>query len=84
MTMISTMHDMDMVCELADVGYIMQSGGRIDLYGTMTDLFFHHDLAEYNLAPPPLAQLITRLNAHGLHLPLTLDVEKVAEALLHR
>ncbi len=84
MTMISTMHDMDLVCDLADEGYIMQSGGRIDLHGRIVDLFFHHDLAQYNLAPPPLAQLVTRLNAHGLHLPLTLDVEVLAEVLGRR
>ena len=80
-TLVSTMHDMDLVSELGDVGYVLHAGGRIDLYGTITELFFHHDLRQYNLAPPALAQLITLLNDRGMAIPPTLDVNMVADAL---
>ena len=83
-TIISTMHDMDMVPEMADVGYVLRPGGRIDLYGPVRDLFFEHDLSEYNLAPPALAQLIRHLNAGGLDLPPTLDVRQLSAELLGR
>lgn len=85
MTIISTMHDMDLVSELADVGYILRAGGHIDLYGTITDLFFHHDLRQYNLAPPALAQLITLLNQRGhMNILPTFDVTELVDELLKR
>ena len=81
MTIISTMHDMDLVSELAEVGYIIQGGGRIDLYGSITELFFEHDLSQYNLAPPVLAQLINELHRRGIAVPSTFDVNELADAL---
>ena len=81
MTIISTMHDMDLVSELADAGYVMQEGGRLDLYGSITELFFEHDLSRYNLAPPAIAQLITLLNQRGKALPRTLNLRALADAL---
>jgi cobalt/nickel transport system ATP-binding protein len=83
-TMISTMHDMSFVHELADVGFVMREGGRIDLFGAICDLFFGHDLREYNLAPPAVAHLIQTLQARGIALTPTLDVNLLAEELLVR
>lgn len=80
-TIISTMHDIDLVNELADVGYVMREGGRIDLYGSITELFFEYDLGEYNLASPVIAQLIKELNRRGRRISPTLDVTKLADAL---
>ncbi|MHB9131408.1 MAG: energy-coupling factor ABC transporter ATP-binding protein [Armatimonadota bacterium] len=84
MTIISTMHDMDLVSELADVGYIVQSGGRLDLYGTITELFFEHDLSQYNLAPPGIAQLVKQLNDQGMAIPPTFDVTALANIIMAR
>jgi cobalt/nickel transport system ATP-binding protein len=83
-TIISTMHDMDLVPEMADVGYILSPGGRISLYGTISELFFEHDLSEYNLAPPQLAQLIRDLNNKGIHVEPTLDVQTLSAELMKR
>lgn len=75
MTMISTVHDMNLVAKLADVGYVIQEGGKVELYSSVEELFFNNDLAKYNLAPPVVAEIITRLNAAGHQLTPTLDID---------
>ena len=82
MTLISTMHDMELVPDLADVGYIMRTGGQLDIYGTIDELFFQHDLRQYNIAPPTIAQLITKLHAHGVAIPQTLEMDNLVASLL--
>jgi cobalt/nickel transport system ATP-binding protein len=74
-TMNSTTHDMELVSELADVGYVMQMGGRLELYGTIKELFFEHDLSRYNLAPPPVVHLIKELRGRRIAVEPTFDVE---------
>lgn len=82
MTMISTMHDMEQVAELADVGYVMRAGGRLELYGTVTELFFQHDLSDYNLFPPTVVQVIKTLQQHGYPLEETLETATFSRQLL--
>lgn len=82
MTMISTLHDMEMVHHIADVGYVMKEGGHLDLYGTIAELFFDHDLGEYNLAPPAVVSAIKELRQHGFMLEPTLDLRTFEEQLL--
>lgn len=82
MTIISTLHDMEMVHEIADVGYIMRQGGRLEIYGTIKELFFDHDLSDYNLAPPSTVRLIRELRAHGTNIEPTFDVQDLGEQLL--
>lgn len=73
MAIISTAHDMNVVSDLADFGYVMRSGGHLELYGTITELFFEHDLSEFNLAPPTVVRLIKELRAQGFDLDPTMD-----------
>ena len=82
MTIISTVHDMNLVAELADVGYVIQQGGRVELCQSVEELFFEHDLSQYNLAPPVVAEIITRLNAAGHAFAPTLDIERFVAQLL--
>lgn len=84
MTIISTMHDMELVSGMADEGYVIRSGGRVELYGTIHDLFFEHDLSDFNLSPPAVARIIKSLNAQGLGFEDTLDMQAFTQALLHR
>ena len=81
-TMISTTHDMDVVAGLADMGYVMRQGGRLEIEGSIMELFFEHDLSEYNLAPPTVVRLIKHLREHGLDLKATLDAEEFERQLL--
>jgi cobalt/nickel transport system ATP-binding protein len=82
MTIISAMHDMELVGELADYGFVIRQSGRLELEGTILDLFFEHDLKEYNLEPPAVVQLIKSLRASGVNLRPTLDICDLEEQLL--
>lgn len=82
MTMITAMHDMELVGELADYGYVMRQSGRLELEGTILELFFEHDLTEYNLEPPTVVQLTKSLQKSGVNLQLTLDVHDFEQQLL--
>ncbi|MCL5999327.1 MAG: energy-coupling factor ABC transporter ATP-binding protein [Chloroflexi bacterium] len=84
MTIVSTTHDMEQVSLLADVVYLMRAGGRVELYGNVTDLFFQHDLRDFNIAPPVVVQLIQELARHGRNLPPTLDLHTLIQHLLER
>jgi len=80
MTIISTLHDIEMVHEIADYGYVMKHGGNLELYGSIIELFFEHDLSSYNLAPPAIVRLIQNLRCEGLNLTPTFDAnELIAE-----
>jgi cobalt/nickel transport system ATP-binding protein len=81
-TMISTSHDMDLVHEIADAGYVMRMGGRLELHGSIMELFFDHDLSEFNLAPPTVVELIKDLRARGFDLKPTLDAAEFEQELL--
>jgi len=81
MAMIVTAHDMDVVGDLADFGYVMGPGGRLVLSGSVIDLFYDHDLSDYNLAPPTIVELIKTLREQGLRFEPTLDPEVFREQL---
>lgn len=82
MAMISTLHDMDMVRLIADYGYVMRQGGALEIHGRIEELFFDHDLSEYNLAPPPTVNIIKELRARGLHIEPTLDADQLTRQLI--
>ncbi len=81
MTVLSTIHDMNVVADLADTGYVMKKGGGIDLYGTITELFFDHDLSDYNLATPTVVALIKELRRRGFTLASTLDMHDLCNQI---
>ena len=81
-TMISTMHDMDIVSDLADDGYVMSQGGGLELYGSIEELFFEHDLHRFNLAPPATVRIIKELRLHGLEIAPTLSADMLSSRLL--
>jgi len=81
MTMISTLHDMEMVSRIADVGYVMRHGGNLELRGTIQDIFFEHDLSEFNLAPPAVVDIIKELQARGFPVSPTLDLSDLEQQL---
>lgn len=83
MTIISTLHDMEMVHHIADVGYVIRQGGRLELHGSIEELFFEHDLSDYNLAPPAIVDVIKRLRDRGYRLEPTLDTANFESQILH-
>lgn len=84
MTMISTMHDMDAVSEMADMGYVMRTGGKLERCGAIIDLFYQYDLREFNLEPPAVVQLVKALHAQGYDVPPTLQLDTFTRDLLQR
>ncbi|MHB0999593.1 MAG: energy-coupling factor ABC transporter ATP-binding protein [Armatimonadota bacterium] len=84
MTIISTLHNMEWVPDLADYGYLMKQGGRLELYGSIEELFFNHDLSQYNLAAPAVVSLIKRLHELGYDLKPTLDQENLVDQLISK
>ncbi|MDD2486733.1 MAG: ATP-binding cassette domain-containing protein [bacterium] len=81
-TMISTTHDMNIVSDLADCGYVMNQSGGLEIYGTIEELFFNHDLHSFNLAPPATVRIIKGLRRHGLEIAPTLSAEVLSNRLL--
>ncbi len=81
MAMILTAHDIEVIAGLADYGYVMGPGGGLALSGTISELFFDHDLSDYNLAPPTLVQVTKALRAQGIELGAVTDVEGFAEEI---
>lgn len=82
MTMITTIHDMELVREVADFGYLMGMGGGLKSFGSIKDLFFQHDLSAYNLAPPVIVQLINELQRVGLELNPTLSIQDLRDQIM--
>ena len=81
MTMVSTLHDMEMVSRIADYGYVMRHGGELELRGTIEEIFFEHDLSEFNLAPPAVVNMVKDLRARGLPVTPTLDMRDLEDEL---
>jgi len=81
-TIISTLHDMEHVGELADMVYVMRPGSGLELSGPLQQIFFEYDLNAYNLEPPTTVRLIKMLRRHGYQLEPTLDADKFAEQVL--
>lgn len=84
MTMISTLHNMNWVPDLADTGYVMRQGGMLELYGSVKELFFEHDLSQYNLAPPAIVSIIERLHEEGYDFEPTFDRDDFVKQLITR
>ncbi len=63
-TVITTLHDIDAVAEVADYCYVLRSNGEIVLSGTPKEIFEHSDLlAASNIRPPMLASLFEALGS---------------------
>ena len=80
--MISTTHDMETAGDLADVGYVMRMGGQLELYGSILELFYEHDLGDYNLSPPSVVRLARELRRQGFAVRPTLDVEDLGRQIV--
>jgi hypothetical protein len=56
----------------------------LELYGTISELFFDHDLTRYNLASPTVVKLIKDLHGHGIDIEPTLDEGAFLNQLLEK
>jgi len=75
-TIIMTLHEVDLVPEVADILYLMHGHGDISERGTPEEIFSRfRDLEQFNLDEPTLTKLFKGLRSEGLDFgdPLRLD-----------
>jgi len=75
-TIIMTLHEVDLVPEVADILYLMHGHGDISERGTPEEIFGRfRDLEQFNLDEPTLTKLFKGLRSEGLDFgdPLRLD-----------
>ena len=66
-TLIMTLHEVDLVPEMSDILYLMHGHGDLSERGTPEEIFSRfEDLERYNLAEPTLTQLFRGLREQGL------------------
>jgi len=81
LTIILTAHDMEVVADLADSGYVMAQSGKLEISGSIQELFFDHDLSQYNLRPPAVVRMIKALQEAGMDLEPTLSLADLTRQL---
>jgi cobalt/nickel transport system ATP-binding protein len=81
-TIIMTLHEVDLVPEVADVLYLMHGHGDLSERGTPEDIFGRFgDLEQYNLEEPTLTRLFKGLRKEGLDFGDPLRVDEAIQAV---
>lgn len=82
-TIVLTLHDVDLVPYVADTMYLMKKGGRLSHRDTPEKVFATKGLVEkFGLKPPILARLFWNLNKHGNHFSITAKILEATAQLL--
>jgi cobalt/nickel transport system ATP-binding protein len=85
MTIIMTLHEVDLVPEVADVLYLMHGHGDLSERGTPEEIFGRFkDLEQYNLDEPTLVKLFKGLKREGLDFGDPLRVDEAVHAIKER
>jgi cobalt/nickel transport system ATP-binding protein len=80
-----TTHEVEELPDLVDTVYIMAEGGRMVGNGRPEEVFAMDELlAASNIKPPVLAGLVVAMRSRGYSIPLSYDVEQVANALVRQ
>ena len=81
-TIIMTLHEVDLVPEVADVLYLMHGHGDLSERGTPEEIFGKFkDLEQYNLEEPTLTRLFKGLKKEGLDFGDPLFVDEAIRAI---
>jgi cobalt/nickel transport system ATP-binding protein len=81
-TIIMTLHEVDLVPEVADVLYLMHGHGDLSERGTPEEIFGKFkDLEQYNLEEPTLTRLFKGLKKEGLDFGDPLRVDEAIHAI---
>jgi cobalt/nickel transport system ATP-binding protein len=81
-TIIMTLHEVDLVPQVADILYLMHGHGDISERGTPEDIFSRfRDLEQYNLEEPTLTRLFKGLRQEGLDFGDPLRVDEAIQAI---
>ncbi len=81
-TLILTLHEVDLVPEVSDVLYLMHGHGNLTERGTPEEIFGKfRDLREFNLEQPTLTRLFQGLREKGLDFGNPVRVDEAIEAI---
>jgi cobalt/nickel transport system ATP-binding protein len=81
-TLIMTLHEVDLVPEVSDVLYLMHGHGDLSERGTPEEIFGRfRDLKEFNLEEPTLTQLFRGLQNEGLDFGIPVSIGKAIESI---
>ena len=81
-TFIMTLHEVDLVPEVADVLYLMHGHGDLGERGTPEEIFgIFKDLDQFNLEEPTLTRLFKGLKKEGLDFGDPLRVDEAVDAI---
>ncbi len=81
-TLIMTLHEVDLVPEVSDVLYLMHGHGDLSERGTPEEIFGRfRDLKEFNLEEPTLTQLFRGLQNEGLDFGIPISIETAIESI---
>lgn len=84
-TIIMTLHEVDLVADVADVLYLMHGHGDLSERGTPEEIFGRvEDLEQYNLEEPALIRLFKGLKKEGLDFGAPLRVDEGIQAIKRR
>jgi cobalt/nickel transport system ATP-binding protein len=82
MAMIFTLHDVDIVPEIADFVYLLKFGGEISKKGTPNEIFQNFsELARYNLEPPILWRIFEEFKKENPKLKIPTTPEEAVELI---
>jgi len=81
-TLIMTLHEVDLVPEMSDILYLMHGHGDLSERGTPEEIFSRfEDLERYNLEEPTLTQLFRGLREQGLDFGNPIRVSEAVQSI---
>ena len=81
-SLIMTLHEVDLVPEVTDVLYLMHGHGNLSERGTPQEVFGKfRDLERFNLEEPTLTHLFRRLKEEGLDFGVPLQLDEAVRAI---
>jgi cobalt/nickel transport system ATP-binding protein len=82
LSMVFTLHDVDIVPEISDFVYLLKSGGEISKKGTPNEIFQNFsELARYNLEPPILWRIFEEFKKENPKVKIPVTTEEAIELI---
>lgn len=82
MSVVVSTHDVSLVCEFADMMYLISSKNKISKKGKPSEIFkLDDELSHYNLEKPPILKLFNALKAKGIDIGNPLTIEEAANII---
>ncbi len=81
-SVIISMHNVELVSQIADTVYLISSQNNLSRKGTPQEIFSNpEELNKFNLEEPVMVKLFSKLQQNGLNVKMPADVEEAVEIL---